>query len=71
MLSLVLPTYNEADNLPELIPAIEALLANRFGLGARPVDSWRLLRARALASPPDPGARDPARTGTNRGANLP
>ena len=27
MLSLVLPTYNEADNLPELIPAIEALLA--------------------------------------------
>jgi dolichol-phosphate mannosyltransferase len=27
MLSLVLPTYNEADNLPELIPALETLLA--------------------------------------------
>ena len=27
MLSLVLPTYNEADNLPELVPALEALLA--------------------------------------------
>ncbi len=57
MLSLILPTYNEAENLPELLPKLETLLGGVIAYEIIVVDddspdeTWRIARELARKNP--------------------
>ena len=69
MLSLILPTYNEAENLPELLPKIEAALKEERGVIERAIGSARGGRGPRSATRPH-GVQRQASTTWRRIANT-